>query len=94
MNITVATELYKVLAEETGLKQGEIKDVFVAYGSLIAKMAKEDDKILLPSLGNFTIITRAEKNGVNPNTGDKILIPKRLAYKFKFGGVKNKFKVV
>lgn len=92
MNITRTNDLVRMIAEKVNLTQAEIKGVFDVYAKLINEMEDKGDKILLPSLGNFQIVQRAEKKGYNPQTGEKIIIPARLAYKFQFGKIKNKFK--
>jgi DNA-binding protein HU-beta len=92
MSITTSGELVKVVAGKVGLKQHEVKSVFDAYAEVIAEMSADGDKIVCPGIGNFSIITKAKRVGRNPATGESIEVPARLAYKFKFTGIKNKFK--
>jgi len=92
MSITTGIELFKVLAEQTGLTQLEIKSVFKAYGEIIEEMNTDGDKVLLPGLGNFKVTLKEARTGRNPSSGEVISIPARLGYKFAFTGIKNKFK--
>jgi len=92
MSLTTTGSLVKEVANKVGLKQNEVKLVFDAYAEIIAGMSADGDKILCPGIGNFSIITKAKRVGRNPATGESIDVPARLAYKFKFTGIKNKFK--
>jgi len=92
MSITTSGALVKEISNKVNLKQNEVKSVFNAYAEIIAEMSANGDKVLCPGVGNFSIITKAKRVGRNPLNGESVDIPERLAYKFKFTGIKNKFK--
>jgi DNA-binding protein HU-beta len=41
------------------------------------------EKVLISGFGCFNVIRKKDKKGVNPQTGDPVLIPGRNAIKFK-----------
>jgi DNA-binding protein HU-beta len=41
------------------------------------------EKVLLSGFGCFTVMQRKDKKGVNPQTGEAMLIPGRNSIKFK-----------
>jgi len=92
MSLTTTGSLVKEVANKVNLKQADVKNVFEAYAEIIAEMLADGDKVVCPGVGNFSIITKAARVGRNPATGESIEVPARLAYKFKFTGIKNKFK--
>ena len=92
MSITKSLDLVKEISNKVNLKQADVKAVFDAYSEIIASMSANGDKIVCPGVGNFSIITKAKRVGRNPLNGESVDIPERLAYKFKFTGIKNKFK--
>lgn len=50
---------------------------------MITEELKKGEDFNLGKLGTFKVKDRAEKNGVNPKTGEKIVIPARKAVTFK-----------
>lgn len=92
MNITKSLDLVKEVGIKTNLTQAQVKSVFEAYAEIVGAMDAKDEKIILPGLGNFNVVLKEARKGRNPITGESVDIPERLAYKFKFTGIKNKFK--
>jgi DNA-binding protein HU-beta len=43
----------------------------------------EQDKVAIPEIGKFEIKIRKARNGINPNTGEKISIPEKKTITFK-----------
>ena len=68
------TELIEKIAAGSGLKKAEAKDALVA-----------GEKVQLVGFGTFEVNERPERQGVNPATGAKIVIPARKVVKFKAG---------
>lgn len=78
-------ELTAAIAKETGLSQ---KDSGVALESLldnIKKALKKGKKVQLVGFGSFEVKKRAARNGVNPQSGEKIKIAARRIPKFNAG---------
>lgn len=72
------TDLVNVVANETELKKKDVEAVVNATLAAVANALKEGDKVQLIGFGNFEVKAVAEKEGRNPQTGEKITI---AAYK-------------
>jgi len=78
-------ELTTVISKETGLSQ---KDSAAALESMIEgvkKALKKGKKVQLVGFGSFEVVKRKARNGVNPQTGEKIKIKARKSPKFNPG---------
>ena len=57
--------------------------------TLVAESIKESvaagEKVTLTGFGTFETVERSARTGINPATGEKILIPASRAVKFKAG---------
>ena len=76
-------ELLNVLSEKLGIKKIETEKFLDTLEEIITEELKKGEDFTLGKLGTFKVKDRAEKNGVNPKTGEKILIPARKAVTFK-----------
>lgn len=76
-------ELLNVLSEKLGIKKIETEEYLNTLEELITEELKKGEDFTLGKLGTFKVKDRAEKNGVNPKTGEKIVIPARKAVTFK-----------
>lgn len=58
-------------------------DLYVnTFINVISEALKKGKEVKLIGFGTFKTHKRAEKNGVNPQTGEKILIPAKTVPKF------------
>jgi DNA-binding protein HU-beta len=55
------------------------------FVSAVSGALASGDKITLVGFGTFSVGTRAQREGRNPRTGEKIKIPASKAVKFKAG---------
>lgn len=76
-------ELLNVLSEKLGIKKIETEKYLNTLEEVITEELKKGEDFTLGKLGTFKVKDRAEKNGVNPKTGEKIVIPARKAVTFK-----------
>lgn len=76
-------ELLNVLSEKLGIKKIETEKFLDTLEEIITEELKKGEDFTLGKLGTFKVKDRAEKNGVNPKTGEKIIIPARKAVTFK-----------
>jgi DNA-binding protein HU len=76
-------ELLNVLSEKLGIKKIETEKFLDTLEEVITEELKKGEDFTLGKLGTFKVKDRAEKNGVNPKTGEKIVIPARKAVTFK-----------
>ena len=73
----------KYLKEKLGIKKIETEKFLDTLEEIITEELKKGEDFTLGKLGTFKVKDRAEKNGVNPKTGEKIVIPARKAVTFK-----------
>lgn len=76
-------ELLNLLSEKLGIKKIETEKFLDTLEEVITEELKKGEDFTLGKLGTFKVKDRAEKNGVNPKTGEKIVIPARKAVTFK-----------
>ena len=76
-------ELLNVLSEKLGIKKIETEKFLDTLEEVITEELKKGEDFTLGKLGTFKVKDRSEKNGVNPKTGEKIVIPARKAVTFK-----------
>lgn len=77
-------ELIKVLATETNKSQREAREFLDALQNIVyANMPNEDVKVFDGVI--FTTGERKSRNGVNPHSGEAIVIPAKRVPKVRFG---------
>lgn len=79
------TELIDQIAKATKLEKTKAKAVVEAMVDLITKELKKNGKVQLTGFGTFSSTKRKKRTGVNPKTGEKIVIPARKVPKFTAG---------
>ena len=65
------------------LSKAAIENAVNATFANIAKAIKKDKRFQVPSFGTFTVRQRKARNGVNPQTGQKIKIKASKTVGFK-----------
>lgn len=73
----------RVYETHGGLSYAEAQKIVDFILETIKKRLVSGDKVLLSGFGCFTVMRRREKKGVNPQTGEPVLIPGRNSIKFK-----------
>ena len=81
------TELVKAIAEQAGLTNKDAEGALNAFISIVTKTIKKGGNVTITGFGTFLKVERKARDGVNPQTGAKIKIPKRMVPKFKPGKV-------
>ncbi len=69
------TDFIKAVAEKTGVSQKETKMVIDAALDVIAETLAQGEKVTLTGFGTFEVRDRQAREGVNPQTREKIHIP-------------------
>jgi DNA-binding protein HU-beta len=69
------TDFIKAVAERAELSQKDTKAVVDAALDVIAEALKRGEKVTLTGFGTFEVRERQERDGVNPQTREKIKIP-------------------
>jgi len=76
-------ELLKELAKRTGLTKKDVEAVYNALADLQKELLLNGEKVILENFGSLITKDVAERKGVNPKTGESIMIKARKAVKFK-----------
>lgn len=80
-------ELITTIATKTGYSKKDITAVFEATIDSIIEAVANDNAVNIVGFGKFDVTNRAERTGVNPSTGESIVIPACKTPKFKAGSV-------
>lgn len=75
----IKSELIKEMAKKNNVSiatNGECLDAFI---KVVEETLEKGEKVQLMGFGNFEVRERAQRNGVNPQTKEKIVIPAKKA---------------
>ena len=78
-------ELVEEVAKKVGLTKKDVNNVIDAMTSAITNALSNKEKVTLVGFGTFLVQRRKARQGVNPQTGDRISIPAKDVPKFKPG---------
>lgn len=78
-------ELVEKVAGEVGLTKKDINNVVDVMTSAITDSLAGGEKVTLVGFGTFLVQRRKARQGVNPQTGQRISIPAKDVPKFKPG---------
>ena len=78
-------ELVTVVATKTGLTKKDTELVLTTILETIVEVISSGEKLTLVGFGSFEARNRKEKEGRNPNTGEKIYIPASRVPVFSVG---------
>ena len=79
------TELIAQMAEKTGLTKKDCESVLSAFIDSVTESLENGDKVQLVGFGTFEVRSRAERNGINPQTQEKLIIPAGKVPAFRAG---------
>ena len=71
------------LADKTGLKKTQVKDLFTALSNMATSEVKKNGEFTLPGFGKFVKTKRKAREGRNPATGAALKIPAKTTVKFR-----------
>ena len=75
------------LATKTGLSKKDIEGLLESFTDLVTEELRKDNKVTLTGFGTFRLSKRASREGINPQTKEKITIPAMNIPKFTAGKV-------
>ena len=78
-------ELVNAIADKAGFTAKDTEVFVNAYIDVITEALKAGDKVSLVGFGNFELKAKEAREGFNPATGEKILIPATNVPVFKAG---------
>ena len=79
------TELIAAIAEKTELSKKDAEKALKAFADVVAEELHKGEKFQLVGFGTFEVSERAEREGRNPQTAEKMKIAACKAPKFKAG---------
>lgn len=79
------TKVSEKLTEVSGAKvtKKATEETLSAIVEVVTEALVGGDTVKIPDLGTFSVAERAERRGVNPKTGESLVIPASKAPKFK-----------
>ena len=80
-------DFVKAVAEKTEYTQKNISEIVDAMEEVAIEMVGKGDSVKVFKTVSFEPVTRAERTGRNPQTGEAITIPAKKSVKAKFGKV-------
>lgn len=76
-------ELVKDISRRIGVPYAKAREIIDAYNDAIVSSLRTDGKsFAVPGIGRLSVKVRGERNGVNPRTGEKVVIPERKTVSF------------
>ena len=78
------SDFIKAVAKSAELTQIDAGKFFEAFVNVVSDTLKAGEQIVLSGFGSFDIKDRAEREGINPQTGEHIHIAATKAPGFKF----------
>lgn len=78
-------EMVDALAAKSGMTKTDSKKALDTMLEVIGETLKNGESVSLVGFGNFSVVERPERKGVNPATKEAITIPAKKVVKFKAG---------
>jgi DNA-binding protein HU-beta len=78
-------DLVSKITEESGITKAQAEKAVDGFVSAVSGALATGDKITLVGFGTFSVGERAQREGRNPRTGEKIKIAASKTVKFKVG---------
>jgi DNA-binding protein HU-beta len=78
-------ELIDAVTENTGLKKRDVNEVVESLLEAVKSTLQKGEKVQLIPFGSFETRERQKREGRNPKTGEKLMIPARRVPAFHAG---------
>ena len=79
------SELVEAIHKDIGLSKADSARAIESFLGTVTKALKKGDEVILTGFGKFSVVKRAARRGVNPQTGEKVKIKASKAPKFSAG---------
>lgn len=76
-------EFVTLLAGRTGMKVSEVQKTMESIISIMGDCFQEGDTVQMANFGTFEVKKKLERIMVSPTTGQRMLVPPKLALTFK-----------
>ncbi len=78
-------ELIERIADESGMTKAEAQKHFEAFTGTVTEALKGGEEVQITGFGKFEARERAAREGVNPQSGEKMQIPAKKVPSFSAG---------
>lgn len=78
-------DFIKAIAAEAGLSQDAASRVLAAVIDITTEELKKGGEVNITGFGSFKVSERSARNGVNPRTGESMVIPAMKSPVFRAG---------
>ena len=76
-------ELVKDISRRFGVPYAKAREIIDAYNdAVVSSLLADGRSFAIPGIGRLSVKVRGERNGVNPRTGEKVVIPERKTVSF------------
>jgi DNA-binding protein HU-beta len=79
------TELVQEIADKTNASKNDAQKFFDAFTDVVESQLKKGNQVQITGFGKFYVQSRGARQGVNPQTKQKINIPASKVPKFTAG---------
>jgi len=79
------SELIEAIAQEAGISKSAAQKALDATTNAVTNALKNGDTVTLVGFGTFYVGERAERQGRNPKTGERVEVPEKHVPHFKPG---------
>lgn len=76
-------DIVRAVSQETGFSQKDITTILDLAQGAVTYALTQGEKVNISGFGIFEIVERAAREGVNPQTMEKITIPASKAVKYR-----------
>lgn len=77
--------LIDAIAADSGLSKADANRAIESFVGTVGKTLKKGDEVVISGFGKFSVVKRTARQGVNPRTGEKVMIKAKKAPKFTAG---------
>jgi len=78
-------DVINAISDQAGISKKEAAAAFDAFVNFIADSCGRGERCTIPGLGSFSVTHRKAREGRNPRTKEKIMIPASKNVRFKAG---------
>jgi len=79
------TELVEAIHKDIGLSKADSARAIDSFLGTVTNTLKKGEEVVLTGFGKFSVVKRAARQGVNPQTGEPVKIKASQAPKFSAG---------
>lgn len=72
-------EMTAHIARTLHVNQTDVRNILTLWGNTSLDELKKGEKVTIPHVGSLHGVSRAERLGCNPRTGEPVIIPARMA---------------